>query len=57
MTDHQIAAYLKKYGALENYTHEGCNTVWRDANGDIVASIQYDNAKSVKLSILTFKPT
>lgn len=56
MTDHQIAAYLKKHDALHNWKHDGNNTAWYNDNGEIVASVEYDNSRSVKLSILTFKP-
>ena len=56
MTDHEFAAYLRKYGALHNFTHDGDNVVWRDGKGDIVASVQYDSARCIKLSVLTFRP-
>lgn len=55
MTDYQFAKYLRKHGAINNYKHDGNNCVWYDDTGDIVASVQYDNSKNVKLSILTFK--
>jgi hypothetical protein len=56
MTDHELAAYLRKYNALHDWKHEGNNCAWYDAKGDIVASVQYDSAKCIKLSVLTFKP-
>ena len=45
MTDHQFAAFLRKLGAIDNYTVDpaGFNT-WCDNEGCIVAVATYDNA-------------
>ena len=55
MTDHELAAYLKQHDALHNYKTEGNNTCWYTPQGEIVASVAYDNTASIKLSVMTFK--
>ena len=54
-TDYGLAAYLREHGAINTWKHDGNNTAWYAPNGDIVASVQYDNTRSIKISVLTFK--
>ena len=44
MTDHELAQYLRKHNAIDNYGHVGKACIWRDANETCWAVVIYGGA-------------
>lgn len=52
-TDHQLAAFLRSKGAIDNCLRMGRSNVWRDANGNIVAQVTYSGIGGLDTTIRT----
>lgn len=47
-SDHDFAAYLRREGAINNYTSEGNSVRWTRDDGSLAAVAIYDNANCTR---------
>ena len=48
ISDHELAALLRKYKAIDNYKKEGNTNKWCDDDGRLIAIAFYDNSKCLR---------
>jgi len=55
ISDYELAQYLRKHNALDSFRHNGNMVEWYSKDtGRAVAVVEFDNSKSIKLSVTLF---